>query len=460
MAAAFMELRMDQLPTDPLLHILSYLDFRDLMHCSFVSRRLNELSKHNPLWKSQCCKHWLLTDDDRLQSGVSWFCLFKQYYTDLGRYIQYYAVLKRAWEQLKSFLQQRCPRMIASLKEGTTEVELNDIEAQIGCKLPDDYRCSYRIHNGQKLVIPGLMGSMSLSNHYRSEVLLDVETAAGGFQQRKGMRRCLPLTFCFHTGLSQYMALEPAEGRQMFESFYPCPDQTAQDPSAIDMFITGSCFLEWFTTYVHNVVTGEYPIIRDQIFRYVHDKSCVATTGDITVSVSTSFLPELSSVHPPHFFFTYRIRIEMSSSASPEAACQLDSRYWKITTSDGNVEEVQGPGVVGEFPVMTPGKVHEYASCTTFSTSSEYMEGHYTFHRLASKEEVFHVAIPRFHMVCPPFREPVVRTQKALASYTPRFDDHDDDHDGEYCDGDGDDFDDLRGINMAALEGAWCPRHI
>lgn len=40
-------------------------------------------------------------------------------------------------------------------------------------------------------------------------------------------------------------------------------------------------------------------------------------------------------------------RIEMSSKASPEAACQLDSRYWKITTSDGNVEEVHGPGVVG-----------------------------------------------------------------------------------------------------------------
>ena len=114
----------------------------------------------------------------------------------------------------------------------------------------------------------------------------------------------------------------------------------------------------------------------------------------------------------------------MSSSASPEAACQLDSRYWKITTSDGNVEEVQGPGVVGtllssrdpapvclscdwlrgtadclcfcagEFPVMTPGKVHEYASCTTFSTPSEYMEGHYTFHRLGNctvkEQQVFY----------------------------------------------------------------------
>ncbi|KAG8004417.1 F-box only protein 3 [Nibea albiflora] len=387
------EFRMDQLPSDPLLHVLSFLGFRDLVQYLQLREPAAERSVQTQS----------AVEDAELQTLAA-----DGYYRDLGRYIQYYPVLKRSWEQLKGFLQQRCPRMIASLKEGATEVELNDIEAQIGCRLPDDYRCSYRIHNGQKLVIPGLMGSMSLSNHYRSEVLLDVETAAGGFQQKKGMRRCLPLTFCFHTGLSQYMALEPAEGRRMFESFYPCPDQTAQDPSAIDMFITG---------YVHNVVTGEYPIIRDQIFR-----------------------------------------IEMSSSALPEAACQLDSRYWKITTSDGNVEEVQGPGVVGEFPVMTPGKVHEYASCTTFSTPSEYMEGHYTFHRLANKEEVFHVAIPRFHMVCPPFREPLVRTQRASTSYVPRFDDHDDD--GEYWDGDGDDFGDLRRINVAALDGAWCPRHI
>uniref|UniRef100_A0A3P9K7C7 F-box protein 3 n=1 Tax=Oryzias latipes TaxID=8090 RepID=A0A3P9K7C7_ORYLA len=464
--AASSEFEMDQLPSDPLLHIFTYLSYRDLVQCvyscSFVNRRLNELSKHNLLWKSLCCKHWLLTDADRLQSGLSWYCLFKRYYSDLGRYIQHYAVLRKAWEQLKNFLLQRCPRMIASLKEGTTEAELNDIETQIGCKLPDDYRCSYRIHNGQKLVIPGLMGSMSLSNHYRSEVLLDVETAAGGFQQRKGMRRCLPLTFCFHTGLSQYMTLDPIEGRRMGESFYPCPDQTAQDPAAIDMFITGSSFLEWFTTYVNNVVTGEYPIIKDQIFRYVHEKGCVATTGDITVSVSTSFLPELSSVHPPHFFFTYRIRIEMSSSASREAACQLDSRYWKITTSDGNVEEVQGPGVVGEFPVMTPGKVHEYASCTTFSTPSEYMEGHYTFHRLANKEEVFQVAIPRFHMVCPTYREPETRTDNdgEFCNTNHRDRGNDGDDDDREDDDDGGDFSRMREMNMAVLEGAWCPRHI
>ncbi|KAI7790701.1 F-box only protein 3 [Triplophysa rosa] len=306
--ATSITLSLDNLPSDPLLLVLSFLDFRDLNSCSFVSRRLNELTGHNPLWKRLCQKHWLLTETDKAQRGVTWKELFREYYTDLGRYIDYYSNLKKAWDDLKSYLNQKCPRMIASLKEGVREDELDTIEAQIGCKLPNDYRCSYRIHNGQKLVVPGLMGSMALSNHYRSEDLLDIETAAGGFQQRKGMRQCLPLTFCFHTGLSQYMALESTEGRMRSEIFYQCPDQLAQDPSAIDMFITGSNFTEWFTSYVDNVVTGEYPIIRDQIFRYVHDKRCVATTGDITVSVSTSFLPELSSVHPPHFFFTYRIR--------------------------------------------------------------------------------------------------------------------------------------------------------
>ncbi|XP_052007948.1 F-box only protein 3 [Xyrauchen texanus] len=450
--ATSVTLSLDNLPSDPLMLVLSFLDFRDLISCSFVSRRLNELTGHNPLWKRLCQKYWLLMESDKAQRGLTWKELFWEYYADLGNYIDYYSTLKKSWDDLKNYLIQKCPRMIASLKEGVKEEELDTIEAQIGCKLPIDYRCSYRIHNGQKLVVPGLMGSMALSNHYRSEDLLDIETASGGFQQRKGMRQCLPLTFCFHTGLSQYMALESTEGRSRSEIFYQCPDQLAQDPSAIDMFITGSNFTEWFTTYVDNVVTGEYPIIRDQIFRYVHDKRCVATTGDITISVSTSFLPELSSVHPPHFFFTYRIRIEMEKSALPENACQLDSRYWKITNANGNVEEVRGPGVVGEFPTMTPGKVHEYASCTTFSTTSEYMEGHYTFHRLKNEEEVFDVLIPRFHMVCPPFRESVVRSSSVSEVSAPYIAENSSDN-NDYEEGE------MHGMNMAD-PGGCCPRRV
>lgn len=68
----------------------------------------------------------VLNSADRVLSGTSWYCLFRQYYRDLGRYIAYYPVLKRAWEQLKTFLQQRCPRMIASLK-GADYKSLNSV---------------------------------------------------------------------------------------------------------------------------------------------------------------------------------------------------------------------------------------------------------------------------------------------------------------------------------------------
>ncbi|KAM4721398.1 F-box only protein 3 [Rhinophrynus dorsalis] len=407
------ELSLGELPTDPLLLILSYLDFRDLVSCSFVSRRLNQLSSHDPLWKRPCQIFWLVSEDKKAQKTRNWKETFVEYYTDLGRYIHHYAKLKAAWDALKQYLGERCPKMISSLKAGVREEELNAIEGKIGCKLPDDYRCSLRIHNGQKLVVPGLMGSMALSNHYRSEDLLDIDTAAGGFQRRMGLSQCLPITFCIHTGLSQYLALADAEGRRRNEVFYQCPDQTAHNPAALDMFITGTSFAQWFTSYVDHVVSGEYPIIWDQIFRYEHDKACVATTDDITVSVSTSFLPELSSIHPPHYFFTYRIRLEMSKDAFPEKACQLDSRYWKITNAKGQVEEVQGPGVVGDYPQLRPGRVYEYTSCTTFSTTSGYMEGHYTFHRLDNRGEIFNVVIPRFHMKCTTFRVSTISTEES-----------------------------------------------
>ena len=99
-------------------------------------------------------------------------------------------------------------QVVFSLKESAQEENLDAAEAQMGCKVPDDYRCYYHIHKGQKLVVPGLLGSIVLSNHYLSEDLLDIYTAAGGFQQRQGLKYFLPLTFCIHNGLSRYIAVE------------------------------------------------------------------------------------------------------------------------------------------------------------------------------------------------------------------------------------------------------------
>eukprot|EP00062_Callorhinchus_milii_P026419 gi/632988499/ref/XP_007883146.1/ PREDICTED: F-box only protein 3-like isoform X3 [Callorhinchus milii] len=187
---------LDLLPADPLLLVLSFLNYTDLNR------------------------------EEKAEKKLSWKEMFCEYFSDLGRYIEHYAEVRTAWEELKAFLEVQCPRMIASLKVGVTEQQLNTTEEKIGFKLPNDYRCSLRIHNGQRLVVPGLMGSMALSSHYRSEDLLDVDTAAGGFQQRRGLKHCFPLTFCIHTGLSQYMALDDVEGRHRCEIFYHCAVRT------------------------------------------------------------------------------------------------------------------------------------------------------------------------------------------------------------------------------------------
>ena len=75
------------------------------------------------------------------------------------------------------------------------------------------------------------------------------------------------------------------------------------------------------------------------------------------------------------YFFIYQIRIEMSKDALPEKACQLDHCYWRITNAEGDVEEAQGPGVVAEFPIISPGQVYEFTSCTTFLYNIRLYEG-------------------------------------------------------------------------------------
>ena len=82
------------------------------------------------------------------------------------------------------------------------------------------------------------------------------------------------------------------------------------------------------------------------------------TTRGVRVQVQSAYVPERSSPRESHYFFAYRVRI----SNVGEETVQLVSRHWVITDGDGHVEHVQGPGVVGEQPVLEPGESFEYTS--------------------------------------------------------------------------------------------------
>ena len=96
-----------------------------------------------------------------------------------------------------------------------------------------------------------------------------------------------------------------------------------------------------------------------------------ATTQGIRVQVESRYSAENSA--PGQWFFLYSIRISNEGSKT----VQLISRHWIIRDGSGRVEEVRGPGVVGEQPILEPGDAYEYTSGCPLPTPFGSMEGSY-----------------------------------------------------------------------------------
>lgn len=121
-----------------------------------------------------------------------------------------------------------------------------------------------------------------------------------------------------------------------------------------------------------------------------------AVTEGIKVSVETFFQPRHSSPAQGHFVFAYKVFIHNESSS----AVQLLRRHWHIFDACGVHREVEGEGVVGEQPIIEPGKSYEYVSGCDLRTEIGKMLGTYQMKRLLDEED-FVVTIPEFMMVYP-----------------------------------------------------------
>jgi len=119
------------------------------------------------------------------------------------------------------------------------------------------------------------------------------------------------------------------------------------------------------------------------------------TTRDIRIAVEPNFLEEQSEPEESRYLWSYRVTIENQSQLS----VQLLSRYWRITDARGRVREVRGEGVIGEQPVIPPGRAYEYTSGAPLETASGFMTG--TYRMRASTGESFEVGIPMFALESP-----------------------------------------------------------
>jgi len=101
--------------------------------------------------------------------------------------------------------------------------------------------------------------------------------------------------------------------------------------------------------------------------------SSEAVTRGIRVRVRSLYVPERSQPEAASWFFVYHVQI---SNEGTEVA-RLVSRHWIITDANGRVQEVKGPGVVGEQPTLAPGESFEYTSACPLPTAFGTMEGTY-----------------------------------------------------------------------------------
>lgn len=121
----------------------------------------------------------------------------------------------------------------------------------------------------------------------------------------------------------------------------------------------------------------------------------VAVTHGIRISVESQYVADQSSPRARRYVFAYTVKIQ-NEGTEP---ARLRSRHWIITDGDGRVEEVRGPGVIGQQPHLRPGEHFEYTSGCVLQTPRGQMRGTYQMFR--DSGEQFDATIAPFDLMLP-----------------------------------------------------------
>lgn len=119
--------------------------------------------------------------------------------------------------------------------------------------------------------------------------------------------------------------------------------------------------------------------------------TCV--THGIEISVRPFYLPDQSAPEDNSFVFAYQITIQNQGAE----AAQLLDRHWIIKDALNHVEEVEGPGVIGQTPYLEPGQSFTYTSFCPLTTDYGTMKGSYGMVR--PDGERFEAEIPAFALL-------------------------------------------------------------
>ncbi|MBF0194352.1 MAG: Co2+/Mg2+ efflux protein ApaG [Magnetococcales bacterium] len=96
---------------------------------------------------------------------------------------------------------------------------------------------------------------------------------------------------------------------------------------------------------------------------------------NIEVSAVTKYIEPRSAPEDNQYAFSYALTIKNTGNEP----ARLLRRHWFVKSDNGNIQEVQGEGVVGEQPKIKPGGIFKYSSWTMLQTTTGHMEGRFLF---------------------------------------------------------------------------------
>ncbi len=115
----------------------------------------------------------------------------------------------------------------------------------------------------------------------------------------------------------------------------------------------------------------------------------------VEIKIRTQYLSQQSDPGRASFAFAYTITITNLRSE----AVQLLNRHWIITDQNNKIEEVKGNGVVGQQPLIQPGRSYQYSSGAVIQTETGDMKGSYGM--VTASGERFEAPIPLFILAVP-----------------------------------------------------------
>ena len=115
----------------------------------------------------------------------------------------------------------------------------------------------------------------------------------------------------------------------------------------------------------------------------------------VSVTAVSEYIKERSDPSIPIYLFSYRINIINNEDID----LKLIRRHWDIIDGNGNLNTVNGEGVIGKQPLIPPGESFGYSSFCPIPTEFGIMKGFYIV--ADTKKQEYKINIPAFNLIVP-----------------------------------------------------------